>query len=113
MTVGYWLRTATNYLQSKSITTARLDCLVLLEDTLNTKRETLLAEPQTEISDAAVEHLQKLLNRRARHEPLAYIRGRTEFYGRRFRITEAVLEPRPESETMIDMLKHLDLFTQT
>jgi release factor glutamine methyltransferase len=111
MTVGYWLRTATHYLQSKSITTARLDCLVLLEDTLRIKRETILAEPQTDISDSAVQHLQKLLNRRALHEPLAYIRGRTEFYGRQFKISPAVLEPRPESETMIDMLKMLDLFT--
>jgi release factor glutamine methyltransferase len=111
VTVGYWLRTATNYLQSKSITTARLDCLVLLEDTMRIQRELLLAEPRTEITDAQVHHLQKLLNRRAQHEPLAYIRGRTEFYGRQFRVTPAVLEPRPESETMIEMLKNLDLFT--
>jgi release factor glutamine methyltransferase len=44
------------------------------------------------------------LARRAEHEPLAYVRGKTEFYGREFVVSEAVLEPRPESETMIELL---------
>jgi release factor glutamine methyltransferase len=107
MTVAYWLKTATQYLQSKSIVTARLDCLVLLEDTAQIDRAKILAEPTTEISDGAVRHLQKLLNRRAQHEPLAYIRGHSEFYGRNFKVSSAVLVPRPESETMIELLKGL------
>jgi len=107
MTVGYWLKTATQYLQSKSITTARLDCLVLLEDVARIDRAKALSEPQAELSDAAVNHLQKLLNRRATHEPLAYIRGQAEFYGRVFKVSPAVLVPRPESEAMIELLKGL------
>jgi release factor glutamine methyltransferase len=45
--------------------------------------------------------------------PLAYLRGKTEFYGREFIVNEHVLEPRPESETMIDILKTLDLPAHT
>jgi release factor glutamine methyltransferase len=107
MTTSYWLRTATNFLQSKGILTARLDALVLLEDTMQINRAQLLAEPDMEMRDGVVHHLQNLLGRRAKHEPLAYIRGRSEFYGRTFVINPSVLTPRPESETMIDLLKGL------
>lgn len=110
MTTGYWLKTATQFLQSRAITTARLDCLILLEDTLRTDRAQLLAEPTTEMREVEVAHLQKLLGRRARHEPLAYIRGRSEFYGRSFIVSSAVLVPRPESESMIELLKDLTVF---
>ncbi len=109
MTTQYWLSTATHFLESKGITTARLDCLVLLEDTINVNRAQLLAEPTMEMKDAWVAHLQKLLKRRAKHEPLAYIRGHSEFYGRKFVINPSVLTPRPESETIIEILKSLPL----
>lgn len=110
MTVSYWLNTATHFLQSKSITTARLDALILLEDTIGKNRAQLLAEPTMEMKEAWVAHIQKLLIRRSRHEPLAYIRGFSEFYGRKFVINPAVLEPRPESEAMIELLLDLPLF---
>lgn len=110
MNVGYWLNNASTFLQSRGITTARLDCLVLLEDTLKHEKAWILAHPEYELSDAAVRHLQNLLSRRSKHEPLAYIRGHSEFYGRRFAVSPAVLVPRPESEAMIDMLKGLEVF---
>lgn len=107
MTTSYWLRTATNFLQSKGIMTARLDALVLLEDAMQINRAQLLAEPDMEMREGVVHHLQNLLGRRAKHEPLSYIRGRAEFYGRTFVINPSVLTPRPESEAMIDLLKGL------
>jgi release factor glutamine methyltransferase len=107
MTTQYWLKTATQYLAAKGVQTARLDALVLLEDIARIDRAKILSEPDMEIKVTAVALLQKLLIRRANHEPLAYIRGRVEFYGRPFKISNAVLVPRPESETMIDLLKGL------
>lgn len=112
MTIGYWLNIATTFLQSKAITTARLDCLVLLADTLQQDKAWVLAYPEYELSEVAVTHLQQLLTKRAKHIPLAYIRGRAEFYGRTFIITPAVLVPRPESETMIELLLDLDICAQ-
>jgi release factor glutamine methyltransferase len=110
MKVHEWLKQAIGQLEPAGVGTARLDALVLLEDCLNMSRAHLLAEPDMELSTAQLAKLKKLLTRRATHEPLAYIRGHTEFYGRDFVITSAVLEPRPESETMIDALKALPAF---
>jgi len=107
MTVGNYLAVANKKLGQAGVGTARLDALVLLEDVMSVDRARLLAEPATEISAGQAAKLTKLLKRRARHEPLAYVRGRTEFYGRDFVITPTVLVPRPESEAVIDMFKEL------
>ncbi len=113
MNLDYWLTQAVTHLAQAGIGTARLDALVLLEDVVGRDRAWLLAHPEEELSKGQVDKLEKLLRRRVAHEPLAYVRGKTEFYGREFIITPAVLEPRPESETMIDLLKELCLFTPT
>lgn len=107
MTVNEWLSGSTKILEQAGVGTARLDALVLLEDVTAKDRAWLLAHPEYEIPTVGVRKLTNLLNRRARHEPLAYVRKKTEFYGREFIITPATLEPRPESETMIEQLKQL------
>lgn len=107
MRIDGWLRRAQRQLSEVGIGTARLDALVLLEDVTGKDRAWLLAHPDHEISSDEQAVLTKLLKRRARHEPLAYVRQKTEFYGREFIVTPAVLEPRPESETMLDLLKKL------
>jgi release factor glutamine methyltransferase len=107
MNSGRWPKAAEQELVQAGISTARLDALVLLEDVTGIDRAKLLAEPDQPISPAQEAKLKKLLALRLRHVPLAYVRGWTEFYGRKFVITPAVLEPRPESETMIDLLKSL------
>ncbi len=107
MAIQDWLKATTTILQDADISTARLDALVLLEDCLNKDRAHLLAHPELELTAEQVKKLDVHISRRAAHEPLAYIRGKTEFYGREFYIDHHVLEPRPESETMIDLLKGL------
>ncbi|HEX5744109.1 MAG TPA: HemK/PrmC family methyltransferase [Candidatus Saccharimonadales bacterium] len=107
VSVGKLLEEATSALEQAGIGTARLDALVLLEDVTGRDRAWLLAHPEHRLAAPERAKLTKLLKLRAEHMPLAYIRGRTEFYGRNFVINPAVLEPRPESETMIDMLGKL------
>lgn len=103
-TINNWLQAATEQLQQAGIGTARLDALVLLEDCLGANRARLLAHPEAAITKGQLLRLNQQLARRELHEPLAYIRGKTEFYGRDFVVSPAVLEPRPESETMIEQL---------
>lgn len=107
MDIGQWLTEASERLNNAGIGTARLDALVLLEDLLGRDRAHLLAHPEIELTAEQLSTLNEHISQRARHVPLAYIRGKTEFYGRMFVVNEYVLEPRPESETMIDMLKGL------
>lgn len=104
MTVDDQLYQAQKLLEGAGVATARLDALILLEDVTGKDRAWLLAHPEHRLPPAQQAKLTKLLKRRARHTPLAYLRGTTEFYGRNFVITPAVLEPRPESETMIYLL---------
>ena len=49
--------------------------------------------------------LRAALERRAQGEPLAYIVGEKEFYGRKFRVDVRVLVPRPETETLVDLVR--------
>ncbi|MBI4034550.1 peptide chain release factor N(5)-glutamine methyltransferase, partial [Candidatus Saccharibacteria bacterium] len=107
MNVERWLKSAANRLQKAGIGTEQLDSLILLEDELGKDRAWLLAHTDYALQGSALQSLNKKVVRRAKHEPLAYIRGFTEFYGRKFIVDKAVLEPRPESETMIDILKDL------
>ncbi len=98
-----WLKQATAKLSGAGIATARLDALVLLQDELSLDKASILAHPETTLPAEAFARLDAQITRRAGHEPLAYIRGKTEFYGREFNINRHVLEPRPESETMVDL----------
>jgi release factor glutamine methyltransferase len=96
-------------LDKAGISSARLDTLILLEDMLHKDRSWILAHPEHEISPGQIRKLDRKIERRSKHVPLAYIRGHTEFYGRQFKVNRHVLEPRPESETMIELLLKLEL----
>ncbi len=107
MTISVWLAYAKDRLETAGIGTARLDSQLLLSDILQHDRSWLMAHLDTIITDETRAELEKQLAERAKHVPLAYIRGKTEFYGREFYVDKRVLEPRPESETMINILKNL------
>lgn len=107
MTVSTWLNYSIDRLKSAGIGTARLDCQLLLSDALAKDKSWLSAHLDTPITDDTFTTLDTQLAERVKHVPLAYIRGKTEFYGREFVVDKRVLEPRPESETMIDILKKL------
>ncbi len=104
MQIGNWLEKNISYLEKSAISTARLDCLVLLGDVIGKDRSWLLAHPEYELESSKVRKLESMMKRRAKHEPLAYIRGKSEFYGRWFSVNAHTLEPRPETETMIELL---------
>lgn len=103
MTIGQFLDNYTKLLEKAGVATARLDCLVLLEDLLQTDRTQLLAHDEQVLSNEQISKLDSAIERRCKHEPLAYIRGKSEFYGHVFKVTSDTLEPRPETETMVTM----------
>lgn len=107
MTTDDWLQDSTSVLKSSKILTARLDCLVLLEDATGRDRGWLLAHPEFELDKQTRIILDIWLAKRYKHIPLAYIRGRSEFYNHEFIVNEHTLVPRPESETIIELLKQI------
>lgn len=107
MTINDWLMRAQRQLKDAEITTARLDCLVLLEDAIGHDRAWLLSHPEHVLQGSELKKLNTKIVQRAKHIPLAYIRGHAEFYGREFAVNEHTLVPRPETETIIDMLKRV------
>ncbi len=107
MIIKDWLKLATARLEKVGIGSARLDCLILLEDILGKDRAWVLANPDFLISKTKIKRLSGKIKKRSTHLPLAFVRGHTEFYGRKFLVNRHTLEPRPESETMITLLKNL------
>lgn len=64
--------------------------------------EQLLFDPPFEIGHGDVEALRQLVKRRCQHEPLAKILGYKEFWGLKFKVTADTLDPRPDSEVLIE-----------
>lgn len=96
--VGQALRAATERLSATS-DTARLDAELLMAHALGVSRSDLLLR---HLRDPAPNTFAALIERRAGHEPVAYITGEQEFFGLPFRVSPAVLIPRADSEVLVE-----------
>ena len=88
--------------QLHSLPNANKDADLLLMRTLGKDRAWLLTHPDDPIAPEQLVTYEEKIARRARHEPIQYITGEQEFYGLTFRVTPAVLIPRPETEHLVD-----------
>ncbi len=89
-------------LQHARIETASLDARLLLQHVLGVSREALLANDRLGLTPRERAHYQTLIDRRSRRQPVSQLIGEREFWGMAFKVTPAVLDPRPDSETLID-----------
>ncbi|MCA9323771.1 peptide chain release factor N(5)-glutamine methyltransferase [Candidatus Saccharibacteria bacterium] len=103
MTIQQWLLNTIAILEKSEIPTPRLDAELLLAGCLEKDRSWLHAHPETTLNDMQIKKLAALIERRALHEPIAYIRSKQEFYGRDFLVSPHTLTPRPETETLIEL----------
>ena len=97
MNAALALRDAARQLEPVS-DTARLDAELLMAEALGVSRSDLLLR---RMDDPVPAGFAGLVARRLRHEPVAYILGRQEFYGREFLVTSDVLIPRADSECVL------------
>ncbi len=98
VTVAQALRKAVERLAATS-DTPRLDAELLMAHALGVSRSDLLLRRS---ADAAPATFSALVERRARHEPVAYILGHQEFFGLEFDVTPDVLIPRGDSEVLVE-----------
>jgi release factor glutamine methyltransferase len=80
-----------------------VDASALLTHVTQRDRAYLAAHPEAPLSRSQSDRYAELVQRRSAGEPVAYLTGRREFYGRSFQVTPAVLIPRPETELLIDL----------
>jgi release factor glutamine methyltransferase len=96
------LARARDLLRAQSIDSPRTDAELLLSHVLGLSRLDLIIQRDRSITDQELEEFNCLLERRMTREPVAYILGEKEFYGRTFRVDPHVLIPRPETEIIVD-----------
>jgi release factor glutamine methyltransferase len=102
-TIEAVLRWAAEDFRARGIDSPRLDAELLLAHALSATRIKLILEAKRLLEPAELVAFRELVKRRRAREPVAYILGYREFYGRTFRVDSRVLVPRPDSETLVDV----------
>ena len=102
-TIESLLRWAMDDFRGRGIESPRLDAEVLLAKALDTTRIQLIVDGKRPLSPDELGRMREMVRRRRSREPVAYILGEREFYGRTFRVDRRVLVPRPDTETLVDV----------
>ena len=103
-TVGTLVKRASEILRSYGSKSPRLDAELLLVHALKLRgRAEIYADFNRPLSEEEVETYKKLVARRAKGEPVAYITGKKEFYGTEFHVEKGVFIPRPETELLVEI----------
>jgi release factor glutamine methyltransferase len=87
---------------ARGIESARLDAELLVAMALGMDRVGLYLDLDRPLIDSERSAIRPLVARRRDREPVAYILGHRDFYGRRFAVTPDVLIPRPDTETLVE-----------
>ncbi|MBO6826362.1 MAG: peptide chain release factor N(5)-glutamine methyltransferase [Sneathiella sp.] len=92
---------ATRKLKAAGVEGARQDAGVLMTHILKADRDILYREPEKILTDSELSDFNALIDRRVNREPVAYLLGVREFWSREFIVNQHVLDPRPDTETLI------------
>ena len=102
MTIAEALKEASQILQRAGVPEARRESGSLLSFVIAKDRTFLISHAEDELDQSSVDQFREAVERRAAGEPLQYISGVQDFYGREFRVTTDVLIPRPETELLVE-----------
>lgn len=101
-TIGALVKWATDDFRARGIESPRLDAELIVAHALGITRTQVIIDMMRPLGDRELAQPRELVKRRRSHEPMAYLRGEREFYGRSFRVDKRVLVPRPETELLVD-----------
>lgn len=96
------LHWTTQYFEKKGIDHPRLSTEMLLAHVLETERLKLYMEPERPASELERAAFRDLVERAVNHEPVDYLVGQTPFFSMMFKVSPAVLVPRPSTETLVE-----------
>ncbi|QRG67406.1 peptide chain release factor N(5)-glutamine methyltransferase [Brevibacillus choshinensis] len=112
-TIREALTRASSFLREHEAKDPLFEAELLIRHCLDWDRTKFLISMQDPIDSAVIERLDQLLLRRAQHEPLQYMFGSQEFFGRPFAVRPGVLIPRPETEILVEqVLMHAEKLWQ-
>ncbi|SDI01789.1 peptide chain release factor N(5)-glutamine methyltransferase [Lutimaribacter saemankumensis] len=116
-TIGALLRDAARKLDEAGIAGGQRDARMLMAHVLGISQSRLLLVETDEADPRHIEDFERLIARRLAREPVSHLTGLRAFFGRDFKVTRDVLDPRPETETLVEaalqvpFLRVLDLGT--
>lgn len=93
--------------RAAGLETPDLDARVLAAEGAGVSRATVLAAPESSLDAEAQRRIAAMQERRLKREPVSRIIGRRDFRGLTLDISSATLDPRPETETIVDVAMHL------
>ena len=102
MYISELLHSGSKILKLNKIRTHQLDTELVLSSLLKKQRENLIINLNQKVSESIVHNFEKLIIRRAKREPLAYILKNKEFWSNDFFVNRATLIPRPETELLCE-----------
>ena len=111
MTIADSLKEASQLLDAAGVPEARREAGSLLSFVIKKDRTFLISHAEDSLADSELDCFRDAVARRAEGEPLQYITGVQDFYGREFRVTPDVLIPRPETELLVEAA--LEVLEQT
>lgn len=106
MTVREWLTSAQGLLNQKGITSATIDCQLILCHIQKCQRDWLISHDNENLTPDAIAQADALLARRSAYEPMAYIVGHREFFNLDLDTDARALVPRGESEILVETALH-------
>ena len=93
---------ASQVLRTAGVPESRREAGSLLAHVIQKDRTFLISRAEEKLDSKALQDFREVVKRRALGEPLQYITGHQDFYGRAFRVTPDVLIPRPETELLVE-----------
>ena len=103
-TIASQLAAARKALIAADIAGSALDARLLLQAASGFSSEEIIAMPEKNLSGTSLERFSNYIRRRLAHEPVSRILGVREFFGRSFQVSPAVLDPRPDTEALIELI---------
>ena len=94
-------------LKKNKIEASNLESQILLSLMLGVSKEYLIINSNLKLDDKKISKYRKLIKRRSEGESISNITGKREFYGRQFSVSGNVLDPRPETELIINIIKEI------